>query len=217
MLKEIVKHIILRSSPQTRKRLMDFLLRIEDVNSTTIHPLESAHLKNCIVLPNRIELLKTLREESNQVAELGVFKGEFSASILEYSRPNKLYLIDNWENLEQYKEVNRKFSEKKEIEIIRGDSVEELMKLKDKSLDWVYIDTSHTYEMTFNELLAAEAKVKGTGYICGHDYTIGNWKYRIKYGVIEAVNEFCISRNYRVKYITIEPLGHNSFALEKIM
>ena len=38
----------------------------------------------------------------------------------------------------------------------------------------------------------------------------------MKYGVIEAVHEFCVVNNYEIVYMTLEWSGHNSFALSRI-
>ena len=38
----------------------------------------------------------------------------------------------------------------------------------------------------------------------------------MKYGVIEAVHEFCVTRNWEIIGMTLEWHGHNSFALKRI-
>lgn len=44
----------------------------------------------------------------------------------------------------------------------------------------------------------------------GHDYTrFSLWEAR-QYGVIEAVNEFIVSNNYEMRYITMDMLSSNS-------
>jgi len=53
--------------------------------------------------------------------------------------------------------------------------------LEDKSVDFVFIDTEHTYEMIKEELDKWYPKVKDGGIIAGHDY---------RDGVAKGVNEF---------------------------
>ncbi|MGO8484993.1 hypothetical protein AB9F39_38295, partial [Rhizobium leguminosarum] len=54
-------------------------------------------------------------------------------------------------------------------------------------LDWAYIDTDHSFELTWQELLICEKKVKRTGRIAGHDFCTGNKVKPIVYGVVEEV------------------------------
>ena len=63
---------------------------------------------------------------------------------------------------------------------------------EDSTFDWIYIDTDHSYELTYKELRGYAPKVKPDGIIAGHDYSMGNWIDAYRYGVIEAVNEFCV-------------------------
>ena len=95
-------------------------------------------------------------------------------------------------------------------------SVEYLKSLTENSLDWVYIDTDHTYATTKAELEAAAIAVKKEGYICGHDYTSISYSGLRRYGVVEAVNEFCVNYDYEFIYLTSETTRHISFALRKL-
>ena len=83
-------------------------------------------------------------------------------------------------------------------------------------LDIVYIDTDHTYETTWKELLICSKKVKVNGFICGHDYTKYNCFSRLDYGIYDAVNRFCVEYDYELCYLTMEKEGFHSYALRKI-
>ncbi len=84
------------------------------------------------------------------------------------------------------------------------------------SFDWVYLDTYHSYQVTADELLLLKDKVKIDGIIAGHDYIIGNWIRDCRYGVIEAVHEFCFKQNWELIYITINKNEMPSFAISRI-
>jgi hypothetical protein len=86
----------------------------------------------------------------------------------------------------------------------------------ENSLDWVYIDTDHTYKTTKEELEAAAKAVKPGGFICGHDYTSISYSGLRRYGVVEAVNEFCVQYGYEFIYLTSETTRHVSYALRKL-
>ena len=45
---------------------------------------------------------------------------------------------------------------------------------------------------------------------------MGNWASGYKYGVIEAVAEFCVKRNWKIAYVTADYTENPSFAIRKI-
>src|SRR5690242_21742886 len=106
------------------------------------------------------------------------------------------------------KYVENKFENEirdKVVEINLGLSTDVGETFKDHYFDWVYIDTSHSYAVTKAELELYSKKVKlGNGIIAGHDFAIGNWVRGIRYGVIEAVYEFCVKNNWELIYLTME-------------
>lgn len=183
-------------------------------------PLQYKHTERCAVLPNRQELLRALPPEG-VVCEVGVENGDYSADIIEICRPHKLHLVDSWDE-PRYQSglsnVRKRFS--KEITdgrviINRGRSIEVLHEFPDDYLDWVYIDSDHTYPTTIDELNICHQKVKGTGYIMGHDFCLGNVVKGKIYGVIQACAQFCVQRDWGYRYITIESGGHFSFCLAR--
>jgi len=146
---------------------------------------------------DRIQLLNVLPKNAT-VAEIGVYRGEYSEHIIKNSSPNKLMLIDPWRTMLNaddvdpkfelfYNEVVTKFKDNKNIEIVRKTSTDALQHIKNETLDWVYIDGNHNYEPCLNDLRTYASKVKKDGYICGHD-----WVTRSKpgFGVNRAVEEF---------------------------
>lgn len=183
--------------------------------------LGQAHTGECKVLPDR-KLMLQLLPAHGEIMELGVANGDFSQEILKGCRPRKLHLVDAWHTTayrDDYALVVRRFEKETAaglVEIHRGLSTEVLARFPDACLDFVYIDTNHSYETTAAELLMAERVVKSGGLIAGHDYCLGNIIKPAVFGVIQAVNEFCVIRGWRFKYITIESHGYFSFCLEKI-
>lgn len=184
--------------------------------------LPQSHIQGTQLICDRTALLAHM-PRNGVVAEVGVDEGSFSAQILEHCQPTKLYLMDAWGSRRysqnKMKAVQERFKaqiQSGQVEIIRGDSVEVLSSLPNDHLDWVYIDTTHEYERTSRELKVAETKVKAEGLIAGHDYTIGNMNKLLRYGVISAVNEFCVEHQWNLKYLTNEPGRYLSFVLERV-
>ena len=59
-------------------------------------------------------------------------------------------------------------------------------------------------------------KVKDGGIIAGHDYCQGNINDALAYGVVLAVNQFCIKYDWEFIYITHKTDRNLSFAIKKI-
>ncbi|MBZ0135249.1 MAG: class I SAM-dependent methyltransferase [Planctomycetes bacterium] len=196
--------------------------RAKEDSSLPRTPLEQKHIASLETLLDRRELLRRLPRESVG-CELGVDRGVFTEMILELAAPRKLHLVDTWGD-ERFHEglmhdIQAKFKAQLDggqLEINRGLSLDVLKTFPDSYFDWVYIDTDHRYPTTRDELSLSESKVKPGGLICGHDYTLGNWIDGKRYGVAEAVREFCVKRNWKIVYLTIEDHGFQSFALERI-
>ena len=195
---------------------------IERVSKIPVFDLSEKHIQNAKLLINREELLKRMKPNAI-VAELGVDQGEFSEKIFKITSPSKFHLIDLWGS-ERYNDGKRravadKFKKEidaNQIEINHGYSTEIVNKFPDTYFDWIYIDTAHSYKVTIDELNAYLPKMKENGIIAGHDFTVGNWINRLKYGVIEAVYEFCHKNNWEIIYITAEAMNYPSFAIRKI-
>jgi hypothetical protein len=158
---------------------------------------------------SRYRLVKMLPQHAVG-AEVGVWKGDFSASLLRYSRPIRLHLIDPWafqadlprawygglaagsqSDMDAISEsVRNRFSTEiaqATVVVHRATSTEALAGLDDGSLDWIYIDGNHLYEGVKDDLFAALPKVRPGGLIACDDYGSPGWW---EDGVRIAVDEF---------------------------
>lgn len=184
-------------------------------------PLQEVHLEHARLITDRKALLQLI-PKNGIVAELGVANGDYTSQILNISTPEKLHLIDIWHS-ERYNEtlfnnVSTKFSSELsvgQVQIHRKLSTEAVDDFPDDYFDWIYIDTTHCYKGTKAELELYASKIKPGGIIAGHDYTMGNWNSLYRYGVMEAVHEFCVSHGWRIKYLTMDLCENQSFAIEK--
>ncbi len=174
------------------------------------------------VLHNRESLLKHLPGQG-VVAELGVNKGDFSEKILRINGAAKLHLVDPWGDNWRYHDglkaqVQQRFANEiaqGRVQLHVGYSTEVGRTFPDQYFDWIYIDTTHTYALTKAELELYGPKMKPGGIMAGHDYIDGQWNRMMRYGVIEAVNEFCVNHNWELLYLTAERSDHPSFAVRK--
>lgn len=166
------------------------------------------------IFETRDEMI-TIVPKNGVIAELGVFKGEFSKKIDEICQPKELVLIDIWVGDRVYsgdvdgnhKNGNKEYYTadqvykialentkncKSTIRIIK-DTTEVLKTFEDNTFDMIYIDADHSYNGVKKDLEMSIKKVKNGGYIMGHDYEQNFDKTNNVYnhGVKKAVDEFC--------------------------
>lgn len=185
-------------------------------------PLQPEHVENCELLLNRQQLLDKMKKNS-VVAEIGVDEGKFSQLIHKKVKPRKFHLIDMWGSDRfhdgKFEAVKDYFAEEiveDTVQIHKKMSTKAAHDFENEYFDWIYIDTDHSYETTRDELQLYAPKMKPGGIMAGHDYRMGNWVSMYRYGVIEAVHEFCVKQNWEILYLTSEPTESQSFAIRKI-
>jgi len=167
----------------------------------------------------RSDFLKILPKKGYG-AELGVFQGKFSKELILVTEPKRIYLIDPWWTVigeyygdwsryhnngellstkKAYQQAQTHVAEAKGTEIAAfhiDDDVAVLKKMKNNSLDWAYVDSTHLYEHTVQELAELERLIKPDGVIAGHDW-YPDPKNR-HHGVYKAVMEFCASNHWEI-------------------
>ncbi len=205
-------------------RLLNGLLgkaRVRQSKAIPVVELQERHLANLKVVTDRRTFLQYL-PKGGTVAEIGVASGDFTAMILEVSRPDVLHLVDFWGS-DRYApgraRVEQRFRQELaagKVVIDLGLSTEVLPRFADGIFDWLYIDTDHGYPVTAAELELARTKVRKGGIIAGHDYVTGNWDGGVRYGVVEAVHEFCVKYGWELVLLTHETDRHLSFAIREI-
>ena len=187
------------------------------------YELQEQHFSHLKAVANR-EALLALLPKNGVVAELGVNEGDFSASILEMAGPAKLHLLDTWglkpEEREKQRRVEQKFAAAitaGQVQLHVGRSTDIADHFEIGYFDWIYIDTDHSYATTKAELEKYAPKMKVGGIMAGHDFIVGNWNGSVKYGVIEAVYEFCILNDWEMIYLTMAQPEYPSFAIRRIL
>jgi hypothetical protein len=123
-------------------------------------------------------------------AEIGVWKGEFSAQILGTKNAVQLHLVDPWLFDSQfpkrwyggakansqadmdaiYASVVRRFSRDAGVHIHRLRSVEAAPIFADGSLDWIYIDGDHSKAAVEADIRSWVPRIKSGGALVGDDY-----------------------------------------------
>lgn len=140
---------------------------------------------------NRSHFLKDLKPllgDDISAAEIGVFRGDYSAVIIRDLSPTYLLLVDAWRSfpqaeytdilnnktdkqwLELARKVKRRFSDNPAVCFRRALSVEASVKTPDGSLDFIYIDANHSYDGCLSDLKAWYPKLRDGGVMAGHDW-----------------------------------------------
>jgi hypothetical protein len=143
-------------------------------------------------------------------AEIGVFAGLFSAILLELTKPRLAYFVDPWWTVfgerypdwgtytdrgrlatrTAYQAASRRIASHANgarTEIVIDVSMNFFKGMPDHYFDWVYLDSSHTYEGTAAELAIIRPKLKPDGILAGDDWL--DDPSHIHYGVSKAVRE----------------------------
>ena len=141
-------------------------------------------------------------------AEIGVFRGEFTPDIIRVTQPLELHLIDGWWELYgacfpdwgeytdhgrlttrgAFDEARRRTSGEP-VTFHVGDDLSILPTFEDHFFDWVYLDTSHQYEHTLEELEILDHKV--SRIIMGDDWREDPEAFDPNAGGARAVRAFC--------------------------
>jgi hypothetical protein len=146
-------------------------------------------------------------------AEVGVWKGDFSARLLRRTRPKQLHLIDPWRfeaSLTKAWYGGRRATSQADMDAIfddvaarfaqeitagtvvlhRAPSAEALGSLPEAGLDWIYVDGNHLYESVMGDLSTALVKLRPGGLLACDDYGLPGWWDD---GVRRAVDDFVAS------------------------
>lgn len=183
-----------------------------------------------LIFDTRIEMIKSLLKPNMVGAEIGVLNGEF-AEELHKLNPYKLHLVDFWSgevlsgdvdgnnlkvwNLDEcYNNVEKRLNKFPNVVLHKCSSTEFLSNVRDELFDFVYLDTTHGYEDTLQEIQCAWPKIKPGGYLMGHDFEFTNKCHNTwNFGVDRAVYKFCGDNNKKIVALACD--GCMSFAIKK--
>jgi hypothetical protein len=108
--------------------------------------------------------------------ELGVCAGENAIDINNALNCERIVLVDLWHEkyndhvFEWMQSTLNRFMDIKHSVMIRANAIFIYDIFKDNSIDYLYIDDSHSPEHVLNELCLYWPKIKRGGIISGHDY-----------------------------------------------
>jgi predicted O-methyltransferase YrrM len=139
-----------------------------------------------------VQLLRAV--PARQVAEIGVYRGDFAAHVLDASDAiERYYLIDPWRHLDDwnkpankaddvFERYHRETLEKTAAHaarrvVLRGRTTEVADEIPDGSLDFAYVDGDHTLRGITIDLHRIYPKVREGGWIGGDDFARSIWQH----------------------------------------
>jgi predicted O-methyltransferase YrrM len=177
--------------------------------------LKNIHVQHCRVVPDRFRLLMDCLPTNSICCEVGTDTGAFAKTILELSKPSELHLIDiSFNNLKRADFSSAIASET--VMLHEADSVVALNKFPNGYFDWIYIDGNHSYDGVSRDINTAKHKIKPTGMLAFNDYIFWSHRELMCYGVMQAVNEFCLKEAWEIVYLALNGEGVNDVVLTKI-
>lgn len=163
--------------------------------------------------------------------ELGSYSGESLSIMAGHGTFKKIICVDKWS---EYSSVAEPLFDEvvaslqlshPELEVVKRKMTTNRAhkRIRDKSVDLVYIDALHTYDAVRQDIFNWIPKVKLYGYLAGHDYS---WRFA---GVIRAIYELLgkpdivfgdgswavhitptMLRQYKQRLVRLEHADHNT-------
>lgn len=155
---------------------------------------------------NHLPMLLTACGLTGEGLEIGVQFGNFTERLLKFSKLRRVYSVDPWMHFgpNQYLDranVNQEVQDYRYLQtvnrcipygvrsvVMRMTSEDAAKLFPAGSLDFVYIDANHSYEMVKQDIEMWWPKVRMGGIFAGHDYLDG-FKNDSEFGVKRAVDE----------------------------
>lgn len=182
---------------------------------------------------NRDTMLHDIKAQLGDIdiaVEVGVWRGDYSRSMITKLLPKTFYGIDPYELYEGYtdKPSVTEFADQTNLDMLYGNVVKTFegfnndygptksilvrdlgakyaSQFADNSIDFVYLDGDHKYEPVKEEIEAWYPKVKIGGILAGHDYT--ERSHIEEFGVIPAVDEFIQRTGLKLSTTLPEPFA----------
>jgi len=174
------------------------------INDDDVSPLANHRFRS-----TRVDLAKLFNTLGYKIgAEIGVASGRHSIQLFREIDGLKLICVDPWKEHDGVTAVSQTRIDKGynacidrlkdcNVEYMRMSSVEASEKIKNNSLDFVYIDAGHDFDNHLRDIITWSPKVREGGIVSGRNYH----KYH-RNGAMAAVNVY--TRNHMINewYVT---------------
>jgi hypothetical protein len=196
--------------------------------------IENEHIVNAGLHANRKSLIASLPvRKGGKVAEIGVFKGEFSAFLIEVLKPRQFFGFDSFamhtwvnrrgitgaqlfEGLTQRQWYERAMARFGDVVVpVEGLTAQTLPSYTDRSFDFVYVDAGHSYEDVKADAAYAAEMVSKDGFLVFNDYTLIEPEYYTPHGVVPVVNDLVVNHGWIICGYALEEYLFCDIALRR--
>jgi methyltransferase family protein len=180
-----------------------------------IASIRNEHIVDARLHANRKSLIASLPiPQGGKIAEIGVFKGEFSTFLIEILKPRQFFGFDSfamhkWANRrgitgkrlfeglthrQYYERAMAKFGD---IAVpVEGLTAQTLRGYTDRSFDLVYVDAGHSYAEVKADAACAVEMVSEAGFLVFNDYTLITPGTYAACGVVPVVNDLVVNHGW---------------------
>ncbi len=211
--------------------------KLPKFSNYAIQEISENQTKNTKILRNRSSIFKILNEKSRplNIVEVGVMAGDFASEMLSSMQIQNLYLIDPFnindgaaqsETLRFTAEshldfIIQRFNDDNRVKILQGFSehrLVELLELQEKDkIDFIYIDSNHSFKNVYNDILYATQILKSDGIIGIDDMSLFLEDPRDLSETFQAVTRFLANnKDWEVSYYSFHDNGMPNIYLSKI-
>lgn len=162
------------------------------------------------IFASRAELVASIGYHVSRIAEVGVWKGEFSQALLDGCDPSELHLFEA-----DSSRIPKKLLQDHRVTLHKGDSSTELGKVEEGYFDLIYIDADHSYEGVRKDADEAKVKIRRGGILVFNDYTLWSMLQMMPYGVIQNVNRLCVEEGFEVIAYSFQFQGYPDVAIRR--
>jgi len=181
---------------------LDYIARKWGLNTMAKPPIEIPDV-------GRDDLARLFAELGFAVGiEIGVDQGAFSEVLCRENPQAIVFGVDAWHAYKGYREhlnqdrmdglyeiARKRLEPYSNYRLVRKMSMEAVSDFKDRSLDFVYIDSNHDLRYVVDDLTEWSRKVRTGGIVSGHDYRQSVNDFPLH--VVQAVNAFTDA--YRIR------------------
>jgi hypothetical protein len=177
-------------------------------------------------------MVRALVGSGSTIMEIGTFRGEFAADIIQAIHPAIFHLVDPWvgsvvsgdqdgsnsaaySGEELFQLVSNKFKMVPGVVIHRGYSQQVVPSLQNSTFDAIYVDGDHGYDGCLQDLEMSWPKLRSGGWLMGHDIAMNYEKalHRYTFGVQAAVRRFCAMNGVQLAAVALD--GCVGYAIRK--
>lgn len=157
------------------------------------------------------DIVFPLLEDNASLVNVGTYKGKTLSLMLDYVKnfniKSNIFTVDTWVDIlygDDGQDIKNIFLENlsdnsDRFTLLELNTCDASTLFFDSSLDFVFLDTSHTFDHVYSEIECWMPKIKPGGILSGHDYHWGQVRDGVN-GLIKEVNVIYSKESFEGTY-----------------